>query len=74
MLRLMLLYSLLGHSSSKESEKSCQKDEAGCLVLKTLQCPQNKEGFEREMGISTISNNFVPRSLSILSDEETNSE
>jgi hypothetical protein len=50
----------------------------------------NKEGFESptgsliavnkyivsytEMGISTISNNFVPRSLPILTDEETNSE
>jgi hypothetical protein len=43
-------------------------------VQKTLRCPQNKEGFEPEMGISTISNNFVPRSLPILTDEETNSE
>jgi hypothetical protein len=52
-LRLLLLYLLLGHSSSKESEESCKKDEHGCLVQKTLRCPQNKEGSEREMGIST---------------------
>ena len=72
-LRLLLLYLLLEHSSIKESEESCQ-DESGCLVQKTLRCPQNKEGFEREMRISTISNHFVPRSFPILTDEETNSE
>jgi hypothetical protein len=73
-LRLLLLYLLLGRSFSKEIEDSFQEDEPGCLVQKTLQCPQNKEGFEREMGISTISNHFVPRSLPILTDEETSSE
>lgn len=68
-LRLLMLYLLLGHSSSKESEESCRKGETGCLVQKTLRCPQNKESFEREMVISTISNSFVPRNLPILTDE-----
>lgn len=72
-LHLLLLYLQLGHSSIKESEESCQ-DKPGCLVQKTLRCPQNKEGFEREMRISTISNHFVPRSFPILTDEETNSD